>query len=216
MVSLSFLFWFMVIFFALIGYLRGWQREVIALTGLIASIAALSQFGDDLSRLISAFVGTAGGDILAARRQEFWIQAVFHALIAFFSYQVVAKLAEQAMGGGLTERLRADLEKRILGALIGAINGYLFIGALWGFLEYRIDSVGYVRLPANECYPFESTVVVRPVPDCFPVDSGIIFDQAVNPTARGLADLLPQGVLSPTIWLILFFLSFFVVIIALI
>jgi uncharacterized membrane protein required for colicin V production len=45
MISLIVFFWFMVGFFALIGYFRGWQKEVIALAGLVASIAALQQFG---------------------------------------------------------------------------------------------------------------------------------------------------------------------------
>jgi uncharacterized membrane protein required for colicin V production len=204
MVSLQFVFYFMVVFFALIGYLRGWQREVIALTGLIASISALIQFGDTIIRLVGALTGAAEAaatDPLAFRRQQFWIQAIFHSLIAFFSYQVVARIAEQATGRRLGERLRGDLERRILGALIGAINGYLVIGGLWGFLEYQITDVGYVQLPPGEPYPFDPSVIVRPVADA---------------SAAALAGLLPMGVFSPTIWLILFFASFFVVIIALI
>jgi uncharacterized membrane protein required for colicin V production len=202
MVSLQFVFYFMIIFFALIGYLRGWQREVIALTGLIASIAALIQFGDSITRLIGSFAGGQQGviDPFAVRRQQFWIQAIFHSLIAFFSYQVVARLAEQATGGRLGERMRADLEKRILGAIIGAINGYLVIGGLWGFLEYQITEVGYVQLPLGEPYPFDPSVIVRPV----------------TGTAMEIANVLPMGLFSPTLWLILFFASFFIVIIALI
>jgi hypothetical protein len=34
-ISLQFIFLFMIVFFALIGYLRGWQSEVIALSGLV-------------------------------------------------------------------------------------------------------------------------------------------------------------------------------------
>lgn len=204
MISISLFFWFMVVFFALIGYLRGWQREVIALSGLVASIAALSQFGDDLTRLVGAFV-TVGDTTIdpqsALMRQRFWIQALFHALVAFFSYQVVARIANQATGGRLSERIRANLEKQILGAFIGALNGYLFIGGLWGFLEYRLTQGGYAQLGPNEMYPFGADLITRPIADA---------------AAATLATFLPQGVFSPTVWLILFFVSFFIVIVALI
>ncbi|HSM57062.1 MAG TPA: CvpA family protein [Candidatus Sulfomarinibacteraceae bacterium] len=203
MVSLQFVFWFMVIFFALIGYMRAWQREVIALTGLIASIAALITFGESITRLVGALTGAVQdpNDLFALRRQQFWIQAIFHSLVAFFSYQVVARIAEQATGGRLGERLRGDLEKRILGALIGAINGYLVIGGLWGFLEYQLTANGYVRLQPGEPYPFDPSVIVRP---------------DITAAAASLTEYLPMGLFSPTVWLILFFASFFVVIVALI
>ncbi len=203
MISIGLFFWFMVAFFALIGYLRGWQREVIALSGLVASIALLSQFGDDLTRLVGAFITVGDNNVdpqNALMRQRFWIQAVFHALVAFFSYQVVARIANQATGGRLSERIRANLEKQILGAFIGALNGYLFIGGLWGFLEYRLTNAGYVQLGPNEMYPF-AELITRPIADA---------------TAATLAGYLPQGVFSPTIWLIIFFLSFFFVLVALI
>ena len=216
MISLEFVFWFMIVFFALIGYLRGWQREAIALTGLIASVAALSQFGDDLARLVGAArLGEVIADPEALRRQQFWIQAAFHTTIAFFSYQVVVRLAEQAGGGGITERLRADIEKRILGALFGAVNGYLVIGALWGFLEYEVTDAGYLRLAPELCYPFDRSVILRPTPSCFGVDPQALLGPSAE-LATSLMDYLPQGVFSPTVWLVLFFISFFIVIIALI
>lgn len=204
MVSLHFVFWFMVIFFTLIGYLRGWQREVIALSGLVASIAALSQFGDSITGLIGGLTGSVQpnpADPFAFQRQQFWIQAIFHGIIAFFSYQVVARLADQATGGRLGERLRSGLERRIIGAMIGAANGYLTIGSIWGFLEYQITSNGYVQIPPGQPYPFDPSVIVRP---------------DATAAAAAVANYLPMGLFSPSVWLILFFVSFFIVIIALI
>jgi hypothetical protein len=204
MVSLQFVFWFMIIFFTLIGYLRGWQREVIALSGLIASLAALIQFGDNITGLLA---GLGGGsdlaviDPLAFQRRQFWVQAIFHGVVAFFSYQVVARLADQATGGRLGDRLRGALERRVVGGLIGAVNGYLVIGGLWGFLEYQITDIGYVQLPPGQPYPFDPSVIVRP---------------DVLASAAALTQYLPQGIFSPTVWLLLFFLSFFIVIIALV
>lgn len=204
MVSLHFVFWFMVIFFTLIGYLRGWQVEVIALSGLLASIAALSQFGDSITGLIGGLTGTVQlnpTDPFAFQRQQFWIQALFHGAIAFFSYQVVARFAHQATGGRLGERLRSGLERRIVGALIGAFNGYLAIGSIWGFLEYQITESGYVQLPPGQPYPFDPSVIARP---------------EATAAAAALLEYLPMGLFSPNVWLILFFVSFFIVIVALI
>jgi hypothetical protein len=204
MISLQFLFYVMVFFFALVGYLRGWQREVLAMSGLVGCVAALMQFGDAIVRLVTSLTGAAQEAAVnpdALRRQEFWIQAIFITLVAFFSYQVVTRIANQATGGRLGERLRGGLERRIIGGMVGAINGYLLIGSLWGFLEYQITDLGYVRLPPGVPYPFDSTVILRPIADS---------------SAAALAGMLPMGIFSPTIWLILFFISFFIVIIALI
>lgn len=205
MISIHVIFWLMVIFFALIGYLRGWQKEVIALTGLIASISALNQFGYPIVTFMNnaPFVEPiVDADPLAMHRREFMVQAIFHVVIAFFSYQVVARLADVTPGGKLGARLRGALEKQIIGAIVGAANGYLLVGGLWGFLEYRITENGYERLlPLNQPYPFEMDVLTRP---------------AVETAAMSLAEYLPMGVLTPAVWLILFFAAFFIVIIALI
>jgi uncharacterized membrane protein required for colicin V production len=193
----------MVVFFALIGYMRGWQKEVIALSGLVGAIAALQQFGYDLVAIFGATIAdqTTPEQALAIRRQQFWIQSVFFIVIAFFSYQVVARLASQIASGRLGERLRAGLEKRIIGSFIGAINGYLLIGGLWSFLEYQPQLDKYVQLAVTEPYPFDTAIIARP-----------IFESS----AMAMTKYLSLGVLSPTMWLVLFFVTFFIVIIALV
>jgi uncharacterized membrane protein required for colicin V production len=204
MVSLQIMFWAFVLFFTVVGYLRGWQREVLALTGLVASLAALSQFGYEMVTALSTILGGTDPlelvDYFALRRQQFWVQAIFHSSIAFFSYQVVARLANQALGGRLGERVRANLERKIVGAMIGALNGYLFVGGLWGFLEHELTQTGYVRLPEGVPYAFSTDVVARPIGEA----------------SAFIVNYLPVGIISPTWWLIIFFLAFFVVIIALI
>jgi len=204
MISLAIIFWILVVFFSLIGYLRGWQKEAIALSGLIASVAVLQQFGYELVTLIGN--ATISPDNLLTDpnyqlKQQFWIQAVFHSITAFFSYQIVARLADNVTGGRIGERLRANLEKRIVGALLGLANGYLLVGGLWSFLEYQVTPAGYVALQPGVAYVFDATVVSRPL---------------IESSAMKLVAFLPLGVFTPTIWLLLFFIAFFVVIIALI
>lgn len=204
MISLQIFFWLMVIFFAVVGYMRGWQREVIALTGIVASIATLHQFAFRLTALAGAAMPTDPAvvvDVLAIRREQFWVQVIFHALITFFSYQIVGRLADQFLAGRLGERLRTGLEKRIIGMIIGAINGYLFIGGLWSFLEYQITQAGYAQLALTDPYPFDPSVIIRP---------------AIGSSAMTLAGFLPMGVFSQDLWLVIFIASFIVLIVAII
>lgn len=203
MISLGVIFWIMVIFFGLIGYMRGWQKEVIALSGLVGATAALQQFGYQMVSLLGAVIPEPATQeqIVSIRRQQFWIQAIFLLVIAFFSYQVVARVAESVAGGRFGERLRAGLERRIVGMIVGAVNGYLLIGGLWSLLEYSPTPEGYVQLLPGVTYSFAGTLITRP---------------ELGTAAATVSQFLPLGIFSPTIWLIFFFVTFFIVIVALI
>jgi len=163
MISLGTWFWLMVIFFAIIGIGRGWTKEIIATSGLVLSLFALNQFGYYLVSLLGAAVDpTAPGyDPMAVRRQQFYILTAVHLFITFFSYQ-----GPTLAGGRLSERLRVrdSLQDKVLGALVGAVNGYLIVGTIWAFLEFNVTPTeGWVRLPANEFYPFPIETLTRPV-----------------------------------------------------
>ncbi len=154
MLSLGTLFWLMVLFFGIIGSLRGWTREVIATSGLILSLFAINQFGH-------LFLGLAPtGGATPVERQRFYYLAIMHLVIAFFSYQGPA-----FAGARLGERLRVrdTFQDKLLGLIVGSLNGYLIIGSLWSFLEYRIQAAGqWLQLPIGEPYPFDPTVLIRP------------------------------------------------------
>lgn len=140
MISLTAFFWIMVMFFALIGSMRGWTKEVIATSGLILSLFAINQFGPYFTSLMGGG-GTIDTD--AIRRQVFYLFTGIHLVIAFFSYQGPA-----FAGSRLAERLRVrdSLQDKLMGLLVGGVNGYLIIGAILAFLEYQLQSpaIGYV------------------------------------------------------------------------
>ncbi len=127
--------WILAAFGSVIGFLRGWNREVIALAGVMLGAFFLFQF-DSVLR----------GTILLrfSRDQVFFIQAGIFLLIVFFAYQ-----NRSFTGEGRESENR--LQSEILGALVGAVNGYLIGGTLWYFLD------------VNE-YPF-SPLVLAPAPD---------------------------------------------------
>jgi len=203
MINLFLLFSLLMGLFAMIGYLRGWQKEVITLSGLVAAMALLQMFAFDIVSFLGFIPqeGSTPEQLQDVRRAQIYLQAGFLIIVAFFSYQVVARLALQAAGGRLGDRLRSGLERRIVGLIVGIMNGYVVIGGLWGFLEYLPIPAGYEQIPAGVPYPFSPEIILRPVAET---------------AAFTFTHYLPQGVLSPTLWLILFFVTFFIVIIALV
>lgn len=158
MIGLLALFWIMVILFALIGAMRGWSKEVIAMAGLILALFAIDTFGWTIVRLVTG-VGREGAqvDIMDFMRKQFiWLGAIL-LVIAFFSYQSVILIRSRLSG-------RERLQERLLGMIFGALNGYLIVGTLWALLEYQVTAEGWVRLPPNVPYAFDP-MVIRPVVD---------------------------------------------------
>jgi hypothetical protein len=190
MLSLGTLFWLMVLFFAIIGSLRGWTREVIATSGLILSLFAINQFGS----LVLGFAPTGGA--IPVERQRFYYLAILHLTVAFFSYQGPA-IAGTRLGDRL--RVRDNFQDKLLGLIIGALNGYLIVGSLWSFLEYRAQpGGGWLRLPIGEPYPFDFTVLTRP-------DFAVGLDSLVG--------RLPLPLLSPYLPFLVVIVFLFVIIV---
>ena len=203
MINLFLLFCMSLGLFAMIGYMRGWQKEVIALSGLVGAVAVLQQFGYEIVSFLGMVPVEGAGveEVVAARQSQIYIQVLFFIIIVFFSYQVVTRLAVSASGGRLGDRLRSGFERKVIGMFVGTLNGYLVIGSLWGFLEYVPVPSGYEQLLPGVEYPFDPTIIIRP---------------AINTFALAFTEYLPLGIFSPTVWLILFFVTFFIVIVALV
>ncbi len=181
MITLETVFWSMVIFFALMGLLRGWTKEVIATAGLVLSLFALSLAAStNLITLLVADPSNYGilgqpsvleaynrsidplflpdplvAGQIAALKREFFILSLIHLGIVFFSYQ-----GPTLAGAALRDRLRVrdSVQDKLLGGLIGAINGYLIFGTLWTFLEYRVTLPAITRLDAGFQYVFYPTI----------------------------------------------------------
>lgn len=188
MINLGTMFWLLIIFFAVIGSLRGWTREVVATAGLILSLFALNQFGPTLV----AFLGAPGDPAVPvstdAARQRFYILSVIHLLIAFFSYQGPA-LAGSRLADRL--RIRDSLQDKVLGAIIGALNGYLIVGTVWAFLEMNLAPDGN--------YPFSPAIMTRP---------GFAGTPAVS-----LVENLPLPLLAPYLPVLVVIVFLFVIVV---
>ena len=196
MISMTVMFWILVALFSVIGILRGWTKEVIATSGLVLAMFALTYFGNLVTSLFGASIDPTTADPDALRRRQFYILSLILLVFAFFSYQGPA-----LAGSRLSDRLRIrdSLQDKILGALIGAVNGYLLVGSLWSFLEYPIGPNGYTQLPPGVNYPFAMEVMIRPGTSIVP--------------ATALVNYLPLPLLAPYLPFLVVVVFLFVIVV---
>jgi uncharacterized membrane protein required for colicin V production len=138
MIELSAVLVVMSLIFGLLGYYRGWGRELIATSGVVLALFALDEF-DQLLR----------GTLLAGVTpdQRFFVQAAIFVGVVFFAYQ------SRSFFGTELQRAsqgRDATQNSVLGALLGAVNGYMIWGSLWYFM-------------AQNGYPF-APLISQPVP----------------------------------------------------
>ncbi len=154
MIALLTTLWIMIGFFAVVDMQRGWTRAVIASSGLVLSLFAIDMF---LPRVFKAF-GMYDQDFSdEIWRRQILILAAIHLTIGFFAY------AGPAFAGKLSSRLaiRDNIQDKFLGFLVGAVNGYLAVGTLLSFLQWRILADGNWVETAPRQYPFSPEVIAR-------------------------------------------------------
>lgn len=110
--------WASAIFFALIGALQDWQRQLIVTTAMLLGFFAIFQF-DSLLRGSLYMLLTNG--------QIFLLQ-----LILFLAIVVLAYRNET---GANPEGRIGRIRRGLLGAVAGGVNGYLLAGTVWYFLD---------------------------------------------------------------------------------
>lgn len=194
MINLFAVFWISVVLFAIIGAVRGWSKEVIAMAGLVLSLFAINTFGHLFVRLVGGVdTGASEADFLAEMRRQFFILGGIHVFIAFFSYQGVILVRSRITP-------RETIQERLLGLIFGALNGYLVVGTLWSLLEYKITPDGWLRLPPNFPYAFDS-LIIRPIVD--------------TPSQELLLTHLPIPFLVPWLPLLVVLIFLFVIVVIL-
>lgn len=127
MVSLSVVFWMYVIFFAMIGAMRGWAKELLVSFSVVLSLFLITVM-ETLVPGIKDILKRAGEDTV------FWFRAIMVISMVFFGYQT-PNLKAIAPGKFARERLQDTL----LGFILGALNGYMIVGTMWWFM----DDAGY-------------------------------------------------------------------------
>lgn len=147
MISLSVIFWTFIVLFALIGALRGWSKELLVMFSIILALFII-QVVHSYVPLVSRML--ASGDA----RGQFFLWSLVVCFFAFFGYHAPAvnKLASVKLVSP-----NDRLQDRLLGAILGACNGYLLVGTIL----YYLDMTGY---PFPEAYlspPKQGEAVVK-------------------------------------------------------
>jgi uncharacterized membrane protein required for colicin V production len=142
MLELTLIIYLMMAYFCYIGMLRGFTKEVISLAGIMLGLFAMYQFDNTIRFELFAALPPD---------QLFYVQCVIFLIIVFFAYQQRAIVGIQAVRertgrGRAQDRGRDPLQSRVLGGLIGLLNGYLISGTIWYFLDIN-------RIPGSAEYP---------------------------------------------------------------
>lgn len=133
MVQLSTILWTIVFVFAVIGFMRGWTREIVATAGIILALFATWQFDPVLLQPL-----TRG----ASAEQIFFLYSGILILVTLFAYQT-PMAAQRASQGRLYGDRRTSFQERLLGLVVGGVNGWLIFGTVW----YYLDRTGYPFSP---------------------------------------------------------------------
>ncbi|MCB9452661.1 MAG: CvpA family protein [Anaerolineaceae bacterium] len=158
MLQLSALLWGMAGLFAVVGWLRGLNKELIAMAGIVLGLFALFQFDGFLrNQLLVSFTAD----------QKFFIQTILFGVVVFFAYQTRALIGEEAARARENRQSkeggRDALQSGILGALAGFINGYLIWGSIWYFMHINNYPLApFVTAPVQGS-PSADTVSILPL-----------------------------------------------------
>ena len=125
MIPLETAFLGLVIFFGVIGALRGWAKEL-----LVTFSVVLARF---VELVLISYMPVIRGVLQALADNQpmtwFYVRALIFIVIIVFGY------ATTVISAALGKRARKEkLQDTLLGFFLGSINGYLIVGMIWGFL----------------------------------------------------------------------------------
>ncbi|MBN2550573.1 MAG: CvpA family protein [Anaerolineales bacterium] len=126
MISILLVFYLFLFFFAVMGAMRGWAKELLVIFSVIFGLALINVM-ETLVPVLSPFINSNPNI-------QFWLRIGSIVVIAFFGYQS-PKIARLSKG---SER-RDKIQDILLGFILGAVSGYMIIGSMW----YFVDAIGY-------------------------------------------------------------------------
>ena len=95
MMSIIYLFWMYVILFALVGWMRGWAKELLVSFSVILALA--------LNHVIKRYIPIAR-DLAETDVSLFWVRTIVLLVLVYFGYQTVISIPHLA-SRGRSERL---------------------------------------------------------------------------------------------------------------
>jgi hypothetical protein len=136
MMSVVYLFWMFVILFAIIGWIRGWAKELLVAFSVILALG--------LNHIIRRYIPMAQG-MSETDVSLFWMRTLVLLVLVYFGYQTVVSIPHLA-----SKAVRERLQDTLFGAIMGGINGYLIAGTLLFYMhvaDYPFEKV--ISKPAD-------------------------------------------------------------------
>src|SRR5215208_2659907 len=121
MLSIVYVFWMYVILFAIVGWMRGWAKELLVAFSVILALA-VSQV---LRKYIPLAQNLAETDV-----SLFWVRTIILLVLVYFRYQTVISISHLA-----SKAARERLQDTLFGAILGGINGYLIAGTILFYMH---------------------------------------------------------------------------------
>jgi uncharacterized membrane protein required for colicin V production len=124
MMSIVSFFWLSVFLFAMVGWMRGWAKELLVSFSAILALALIF-----ILRKYIPFVRDMPADDVTL----FWIETIIMLILVYFGYQTITftRLAGKAV--------REKVQDSLFGFILGGFNGYLIVGSIL----YWMDEANY-------------------------------------------------------------------------
>lgn len=125
MMSIVYVLWMYVFLFAVIGWMRGWAKELMVSFSVVTALA-VNFLLERYIPVMQSIPKESGG--------LFWIRSLILLGLVYFGYQTVISVQRLAAKAN-----RERLADSLFGAVMGGFNGYLVAGTLL----YYIHSANY-------------------------------------------------------------------------
>jgi len=130
MIPIITVFYLFIIFFALLGFVRGWAREILVTASVILSFFIIFVLETYIPFVDDFFARYQVPDSAVMPIQQFWFRTIIMLVLVIFGYETPSI---QRIAGPRFKR--DNFRDSALGFILGGFNGYIIIGTLWAFLH---------------------------------------------------------------------------------
>ena len=162
MMSVIYIFWMYVFLFAVIGWMRGWAKELLVAFSVILALA--------LNHVIRKYIPIAA-NLPETDGSLFWVRSIILLVLVYFGYQTVVSIPHLA-AKGRSEKLQDTL----FGAFLGGLNGYLVAGSVLYYVhiaDYSFQNV--IIKPTDPALLAQINQMMLYMPPQFLGEPGIYF-----------------------------------------
>ncbi len=147
MVTLTTVFWMFLLFFGVIGALRGWAKELLVAIAVVWAITLILT----LERFMPIFP-----QLVPGKEKAYFIARMLVFLpLVFFGYHV------PRTGRFEPRTRRENVRDMVLGFVFGLVNGFLIMSTVWYYLDQANYPLGYVLSPAQAADLFHADPEVQ-------------------------------------------------------